>query len=85
MFALRCIAFAGPTEVEVPTPLGARMHGGPDSGYFITKIMPGGNAEATGKINAGQRIVSVNKKTVDGLTKEAVKKIFTESAGAVLL
>ena len=70
-------------EIDVPTPLGLSFDGYPDAGYFVTKVKPGGNAEATGKFKVGQRIVSFNKKNLNGMAKKAIVQIVKDATGSV--
>ena len=74
-----------PTEesvsISIRSPLGLTF----ELGNVITHVKPGGNADATGKVSQGMRIVSVNGSPVEGLTKkEVATKIKASSSDCVL-
>ena len=68
--------------VSIPSPLGLTFRG---EDKVITKLMPGGNAEATGKVSQGMKIVSVNNNPVEGLAKKEVAALIKTSPGDCVL
>jgi hypothetical protein len=68
-------------NVTIPTPLGMSF-GHTDGGFTVTKVKPGGNSEASGKIVPGMLIVKVNGTTIAGLHKDDVATLIKASPGA---
>ena len=52
--------------VSVPTPLGIGFKR-VESGFVVSKVKPGGNAEEEGSIEVGTKILTVNGNVMDGL------------------
>ena len=58
--------------VAIPPPLGLSFQQSPSGAMIITHVKPGSNAEATGQLHKGMKIVSVNKTPVESLGKKEV-------------
>eukprot|EP00729_Bicosta_minor_P007826 gene7826-17290_t len=67
--------------VPIPSPLGLSFKQNSGGDMIITKVKPGSNAEATGQVQEGMKIVSVNKNPVEGLTKKEVSNLIKISPG----
>lgn len=76
---------AGKVKVSVPTPLGLSFKRTDDATFVVTKVKVGSNAEATGQVNEGATIVSVNGTALKGLEKADVVTLIKASGGAVVL
>ena len=60
------------STVKIVPPLGMSFDGNPGIGFFVTKIKPGGAAEASSRIHASMKILSVNGSSIAGLAKKEV-------------
>ena len=72
-------------ELSIPAPLGMKFSGAPNFGQFISSAQPGGNAEASGKIIPGLRIIAVGETSVLALTKKEVVALMKASTPLVQL
>merc|ERR1711935_1048261 len=71
--------------VAIPPPLGLSFQQSHSGAMIITQVKPGSNAEATGQLHKGMKIVSVNKTPVESLGKKEVSNLIKSSAGDCLL
>merc|ERR1711935_893238 len=74
-------------EVSMAPPLGISVNGDADAGVFITKVKDEGAAKASGVVEAGMKIISINGQNVVGKDKKAVAgvmKTVTEAVPFVL-
>jgi len=71
----------GKNVVTIPSPLGFSfkqdMHG-----YLVTKVKEGGNAEASGQVQADMRIISINGSPVAGNDKPTVTNMIKSASAA---
>jgi hypothetical protein len=78
-------AVVGLITVSVGLPVGMGFDGSESLGFFVTSVKRGGEAEASGQINVGQRIHTVNDKELVGLSKQEVVMLVKASAGVCQL
>ena len=67
--------------VTIPSPLGFSFKQDAN-GFLVTKVKEGGNAEASGKIQAEMRIITVNGSPVEGREKAAVTDMIKSASAA---
>ena len=68
--------------VTVGLPLKMTFKGTPAAGYFVTKVVEGGNAAGAG-IVVGSRIIAVNNISVTNLERKQVTETIVKSAGGI--
>jgi hypothetical protein len=66
------IADTEPISATIQLPIGITFGGNAKMGFYITNCKPGLNAARSGVLKAGQRIISANGNTLEGLEKPAV-------------
>lgn len=75
--------------IEIPKlngSFGLNVTGGPElDGIYVKSLLPGGAAEASGKIRNGDRIVEINGVAMDGLNRKQAVELLRRSAATATL
>ena len=74
---------ADPNEIQIDivSPMGMSFDGNAETGFYVTKIKPGSNAEQTGKLSVGLKIDRVNSKSIGELSKADVVSLIKSGTG----
>lgn len=75
--------------IEIPKlngSFGLNVTGGPElDGIYVKSLLPGGAAEASGKIHNGDRIVEINGVSMEGLNRKQAVELLRRSAATATL
>ncbi|XP_067035761.1 tyrosine-protein phosphatase non-receptor type 13-like isoform X2 [Acropora muricata] len=75
--------------IEIPKlngSFGLNVTGGPElDGIYVKSLLPGGAAEASGKIRNGDRIVEINGVAMEGLNRKQAVELLRRSAATATL
>lgn len=75
--------------IEIPKlngSFGLNVTGGPElDGIYVKSLLPGGAAEASGKIHNGDRIVEINGVAMEGLNRKQAVELLRRSAATATL
>jgi len=70
-----------PFRLTIESPLGLSFDQDEQGFYVVTKVIPGGNTSATGKVKAGYRILEIEGASLDGVDKPAAISMIKDVSG----